>query len=131
MKNIIKNNPLYVVDIGASGGIDPRWKGTGLSYKGILFEPDPREYEVLKNSSDSNLIVLNSALSDCIKEIDFHLCNKQMVSSVYAPNFDFLNRFPDSERFGIFKKIKMNTDTLSNQLKKNSIDEVDFVESNA
>ena len=41
MKNMLENNPLWVVDIGASGGIDPRWEKSHYSYRGILFEPDP------------------------------------------------------------------------------------------
>ena len=118
---------LVIVDIGASGGIDPRWSKTTEFYKGILFEPDPREFDVLKKNSDNNLIVINSALSDSNKEIEFHLCKKQEVSSVYPPNFNFLNKFADSERFNVEKIIHLNADTLDNQLKKEGIDEVDFI----
>ena len=73
------------------------------------------------------MIVLNSALSDSNKEIEFHLCKKQEVSSVYPPNFNFLNKFADSERFNVEKIIHLNADTLDNQLKKEGIDEVDFI----
>jgi FkbM family methyltransferase len=118
---------LVIVDIGASGGIDPRWSKTTEFYKGILFEPDPREFDALKKNSDNNLIVINCALSDSKKEIEFHLCKKQMVSSVYPPNFNFLNKFADSERFNVEKIIHLNADTLDNQLKKEGIDEVDFI----
>jgi len=50
-----------------------------------------------------------------------------MVSSVYPPNFNFLNKFADSERFNVEKIIHLNADTLDNQLKKEGIDEVDFI----
>jgi FkbM family methyltransferase len=43
------------------------------------------------------------------------------------PNFDFLAKFPDAERFEVLKTIKIETDTLDNQLKKNGITEIDFV----
>ena len=58
MDTLLKNNQLVIVDIGASGGIDPRWGKTTKFYKGILFEPDPREYETLKNNSDRNIIIM-------------------------------------------------------------------------
>ncbi len=125
--NILANNPLWIVDIGASGGIDPRWAKFTSSYKGILFEPDPREFDRLKSKSGKNLVVLNSALSDSANTVDFHLCEKQQVSSVYLPNIDFLSKFPDVKRFDVTKDIRIKTDTLNNQLKKNDIVEIDFI----
>ena len=127
MDTLLKNNQLVIVDIGASGGIDPRWGKTTEFYKGILFEPDPGEFNALKKNSDNNLIVLNSALADSKKEVEFHLCKKQMVSSIYPPNFNLLNKFPEAERFNVEKIIHLNTDTLDNQLKKEGINEVDFI----
>jgi len=129
INHILRETPLIIVDIGASGGVDPRWSEFTSSYKGILFEPDPREYDILrKNSnSNSNLIVLNAALSDSNKTVNFHLCKKQMVSSVYEPNFDFLNKFPDAERFEVEKIIEIDTDTLDNQLSKIDIAKIDFI----
>jgi len=124
---LLENNQLIIVDIGASGGIDTRWKNLTSYFKCILFEPDPREYSILKENSDSNLIVLNSALSDSTKKVEFHLCKKQEVSSIFPPNFDFLNKFPDSERFKVQKNIRLNTDTLNNQLIKVGVNEVDFI----
>lgn len=125
--DLLSNNPLWVVDVGASGGIAPRWAQFTPFYKGVLFEPDPREYDVLNRKSGDNLIVINSALSDSVNTVDFNLCRKQQVSSVYLPNFDFLRKFPDSERFEVIKTIKIQTDTLDNQLRKNGIAEIDFI----
>ena len=125
--NLLVNNPLMIVDVGASGGIQPRWAKFTSFYKGILFEPDSKEYDILKSKSGQNLIVLNSALSDSNKEIDFFLCEKQEASSIYLPNTDFLNKFPDANRYNVTKKIGINTDTLDNQLRKNDIVEVDFI----
>lgn len=125
--DMLANNPLWVVDVGASGGIDPRWANFTSFYKGILIEPDPREYGLLNSKSGNNLIVINSALSDSVDTVDFNLCRKQQVSSVYLPNLDFLTNFPDSERFEVVKTIKIQTETLDNQLRKNSISEIDFI----
>ena len=129
--SLLKSNPLWVVDVGASGGIDPRWSEFTSFYKGVLFEPDPREYEVLKERCENNLVVLNSALSDSPREIDFYLCKKQQVSSVYPPNRDFLDRFPEADRHDIVKKIRLKADTLDNQLENNGISEINFIKIDA
>jgi FkbM family methyltransferase len=76
-------------------------------------------------------MVLNSALSDSSREIDFYLCKKQTVSSVYSPNRDFLDNFPEADRFDIVKKIQLQTDTLDNQLDANGISGVDFIKVDA
>lgn len=125
--DLLQNNPLRIVDIGASGGIDPRWEKFSDYFIATLFEPDPREYETLKSKCKKNAIVLNSALSDSIKDIEFHLCRKQQVSSVFLPNYNFLKKFPDVERFDVLKTIKIKVDTLDNQLKKNNMTDVDLI----
>lgn len=127
INDLLTDNPLWIVDIGASGGIDPRWPKLTSSFKGILFEPDPREYEDLRSKAGKNLIVLNSALSDSVNTMNFNLCRKQEVSSVYLPNTKVLKKFPDSERFEVNRTITLTTDTLNNQLRKNGISEIDFI----
>jgi len=124
---LLSYNPLYIVDVGARDGMHSRWNKFTSSYKGILFEPDPKEYKLLKSKCGKNLIVLNSALSDSAGELDFHLCQKPGVSSVYWPNIDFLSKFPEVERFDVVKNIKVQADTLNNQLKKNNISDIDFM----
>jgi FkbM family methyltransferase len=95
--------------------------------KAILFEPDPREYEILKSERREDLIILNCALSDGVKTIDFYLCKAQKVSSSYLPNIDFLEKFPEAENYKVLKTINISTDTLDNQLRKNDIAEIDFI----
>ena len=124
---LLQDNPLRIVDIGASGGIDARWAKFTHEYQGILFEPDPREFERLKSASARQLVVLNSALFDSASTIAFHLCQKQQVSSVYFPNTDFLARFPKAERYEITRTVQMATDTLDSQLALHAIDDIDFI----
>ena len=50
MDKLLNNNHLVIVDVGASGGIHPRWSKTTEFYKGILFEPDHREFDALKKN---------------------------------------------------------------------------------
>ena len=126
-ESILKENPVYIVDIGASGGLHKRWKKFNQGLRAILFEPDQKEYTNLKSILSENHIIINKALSDKKGEITFHTCRKQQVSSVYLPNFPHLNRFPEPERFNIIETVKLDADTLDNQLQKNNIDRVDFI----
>ena len=125
------NDPLTIVDIGASGGIHARWSGSPCGLRAVLFEPDPREFDTLKSMAPDNWTVINSALSDRSGDIDFRLARKQQVSSVYPPNQAFLEKFPDPERFHTVKTIKIRADTLDNQLKANGIQDVDFIKIDA
>lgn len=125
----LDNCQVNIVDIGASGGIHPKFKKVINNLKGILFEPDPREFSRLKGSAPNDHIVLNTALSEMSGEVDFHLCKKQEVSSIYLPNNEFLINFPDLNRFSITKTIKLIADTLDNQLDKNGIKDIDFIKS--
>ena len=125
--NILENNPIVVVDVGAASGIDPRWKSFTEYYKGIMFEPDPREFSNLTKEWNKNLVVLNAALSDMYGSRKLHLCKKQHLTSIYKPNHEFLKHFPDEERYDVEKIITIKTDTLDNQLEQNKIDHVDFI----
>jgi FkbM family methyltransferase len=127
IKNLLHDNPLVIVDIGASGGIDRRWTRFTHACRGILFEPDPREYERLRADGSARLVVLNAALSDTAGSVDFHLCRKQQTSSVFLPNLEFLRRFPQIERFDITRTLQMETDTLDHQLQAHAIDDIDFI----
>jgi FkbM family methyltransferase len=76
MSNIVNNCCVNMVDIGASGGIHPRFKKVINNLKAVLFEPDPREFNRLKNSVPDNYVVLNTALADSPGEVIFYLCKK-------------------------------------------------------
>lgn len=85
----------------------------------------------LISTKQDNIIILNCALSDSIQDIDFHLCNKQQVSSINLPNLSFLERFPESDRFKVIDTIKIRTDTLDHQLQINAINDIDFIKIDA
>lgn len=130
MEKILRKNPIKLVDVGASSGIDSRWHKI-KHLRPILFEPDPREFDRLKKQLPDHYVVLNVALADKAQEIDFFLCKKQQVSSCFQPNRDFIDRFADPQRFDIKKCIKIQADTLDNQLRKNGISKIDFLKLDA
>lgn len=127
-KGILRDKPIYIVDVGASGGLHSRWpKIADSNFKAVLFEPDPREYDRLKQSVGKNYIVLNSALSNLPKEHKFNLCQQQTNSSIFLPNIELLDKYPEVERFDVVNTITIKTDTMDNQLHNAGLIEVDFI----
>jgi FkbM family methyltransferase len=90
-------------DIGAAGEIEPRWKPFSKNLNYIGFEPDKRSIETItnKNADFKSYQILPYALSDSEKTLSLHLCKKPQVSSLYEPNSEILNKFPDSKRFDV------------------------------
>jgi len=127
MSTIVRDAGFTLVDIGAGGGIHPRWNKINPHYKAILFEPDPEEFKKLQANVSENLIVLDAALSDHSGKTEMYRCKEQPLSSVYVPNFSFLNRFHNSDKFKVIRTIRTPVDTLDNQLKVNGITGVDFI----
>ncbi len=126
MKVSFKKDFLILVDVGASGGLDERWSKFN-NLKTILFEPDIEEFNKLLNNKLENSIVINSALADEPRIVNFHICNWQQVSSIFEPNKELLAEFEDSERFNIQKTVSLKADSLNNLLKAKNIHEIDFI----
>ncbi len=126
-----QRNPIKLVDIGASGGLQNNWRKAKQFLNILAFEPDKREYESLIRKGSSNTSYHNIALYNNETVLDFHLTRKQEVSSSFYPNTAFLSKFPDVERFDVLETIKLNTDTLDNRIKKEAIGNVDFIKLDA
>lgn len=89
-----------LVDIGARGGLEPRWHALKGNIKAFLFEPDERSNKEL-------------ALADYVEEIfpvglgssegrtTLNLCRSPGASSILSPRISFLSRFNDVKRFDI------------------------------
>ena len=105
-------NGLSLLDIGAAGGIQPRWEKVCeyLNYIGV--EPDSRSNKGLENNKFRNTTILNTFAWSEETEIEFNLCKKPMVSSAYKPNRELLDQFPDAQRFDVIKKEFMKAKPL-------------------
>jgi len=121
--------PFTLVDIGAGGGIHPRWSKIGPTLQTILFEPDQRAVDSLHTGS-ANRVVLSTALSDHKGTIEFNLCRAQPLSSVHKPNLELLKRFLEPKYltgFEVVESVNLPCDTLDHQLKERGISDIDFV----
>ena len=128
MKSLLGDTKLSLADVGAAGGLDKRWhflRPSNLTE--ILFEPDPASFEELRNKSLPNTLVFNAALADRKKEVILNICKWREVSSIYEPNFELINKYPDACRFEIEERINLKADSLSNLLNSQNIAALDFI----
>jgi len=117
---------LSLIDIGASGGLGSEWKDFRKHLTTIGFEPNKETYKRLVANKLFDTAI-NCAVFDKKTEVDFNVAKKLDVSSLYLPNFEFLNDYRAPERFKITNVIKMKTDTLDNLLDSNNVIKRDFI----
>lgn len=116
-------NGVTLLDIGAAGGIQPRW-GKVCEYLNFIgVEPDDRSNKGLKNNNKfRNIKILNTFAWSEETEIEFNLCKEPLVSSAYKPNRELLDQFPNSQRFDVIKKESMKAKPLFKEIADLKVD---------
>lgn len=107
---------ISLLDIGAAGGVEPRWEKIIDFVNYIGFEPDSRSFLKLKEN-DKYHKIYNIGAWSFKGQIQINLCKIPQVSSFYTPNFEILNLFPNKERFLVEKNNKINVVTIDSVLK--------------
>lgn len=121
-------HPLTLIDIGARGGLQPNWKQARPHLRVIGFEPDAEAYERLARSNDPRTtLYINTALHREPAEIMLNIGRDGGTSSLLEPNWDYLNRFPDPERFQTVRRVAVKVDTLDRVLPGHDVREPDFI----
>ncbi len=99
---------ITLVDIGAAGGLHKRWKSVEEFLDIIGFEPDVRSTE--------NFLPLGLYKESGI--LPFYETQTKTDSSILKPNYQFLNKFPKSDRFKTVKTSQIQVNTLDSFLTK-------------
>ena len=113
--NLLPNNGnITLCDVGAAGEIEPRWRPYKKKLNYIGFEPDKRSREKILNKKKDfkEYKILPFALANEHKTTNLFLCRKPRVSSLYEPNLNFLERFPNPKRFDVMQTEQMQCVTL-------------------
>ncbi len=128
LSHIYQQYPLTLIDVGASGGIQDVWKNARAHLRVVGFEPDSRAFKQLTQTADPQCTFINTALYNKDGEVTFHLTKKQMCSSIFEPNFSFLEQFPDADRHTIINSIPVAVRKLSKKLLESEhITDADFL----
>ena len=120
-----------VVDAGARGGLKKEWLALHPYLQCIGFEPDPAEYERLRQTAAnaSQISYRQSGLWDSRQELSLHLTEKEGLSSVYFPNEKFLKHFGplNIQGYGVQRKVPMEVARLDEVLSGSEARAVDFI----
>jgi len=118
--------PLKLIDIGARSGIQAPWIALREFVGLITFEPDREEFQALQATKRPSDQIFNTALAESAREKALLLTASRGCSSLYEPNGEFLNQFPDFSRFAVEKTVPMVTETLDSLLDNGRLEGFDF-----
>lgn len=113
VSKLLGENKIRLIDIGAAGGIHEIWKPYKKNIDLILFEPHESSY---KNLDKKNQKVINKGLwSEKKKKQNFFKTQKPECSGILEPNYDYLKKFSNVERFKVVKTESIETTTLDDE----------------
>jgi FkbM family methyltransferase len=116
---ILCESGISLVDIGAAGGLQDRWKPYSGFVDLVAVEPDPRAKESIERLESTYLRSLhrvNSPLASTHRDIDFFLCKHPRQSSVLKPNTKHFAKYNDGHKWNVEKVEQMSAITLDSAL---------------
>jgi FkbM family methyltransferase len=127
---LLNGEAIALLDVGASGGIIPRWYPHREHVAFIGVEPDARSIPALLDSPDASAFksyeIIPSGVWNQSGTVSISFTRKPMCSSHFTPNLPFLSRFLDVDRFDIVGSGQINCLTVDDLL-ASSGKEVDFI----
>jgi FkbM family methyltransferase len=126
LSKLPEQNGVTLIDIGAAGDIEPRWKRIQSFLNYVGFEPDERSRSMLLSKNNNKCLkyeILPFAVWDKEEIIEFNLCRSPGASSHFWPDQSYMEKFPDSQRFDVLRSINIKTSTLDNL----TLESADFI----
>ncbi len=123
LSSLLNKNAINLLDIGAAGGIEPRWKKISRKINYYGFEPDERVRMTNPKTKFSGYHLSPFAVGDSDGYAILNVTKDEGKSSFFFPNQDFLKRFPHPLRFSISKQIELPIKRVDSQ----DFDDIDFI----
>jgi FkbM family methyltransferase len=121
--SLLQQNVINLLDIGAAGGIEPRWKKISGSINYFGFEPDERARVINPKTRFLGYHLSPFAVGDSDSHAMLNVTKDEGKSSFFFPNQDFLERFPNPSRFGISRQIELQVKRIDSQ----NLEDIDFM----
>jgi FkbM family methyltransferase len=126
VSELLGEGSLVLLDVGATGGIHPRWNLFGDNLESILVDAD-EEQEI----SQIDDYVFTAFGEKASTRSTFYLTNKRECSSILKPNYSFLKKFHDVERFFVDKEKNVSLTTIDDFISRSELESVDFLKIDA
>jgi hypothetical protein len=124
--------PPVLIDIGASGEINTKWKAIAPYAICIAFDADDRDFKVDEkvNTSYKKLIVFNRIVTaEAISNTSFYLTTSPYCSSLLKPEIEKLNPWVFKDLFKVEKVATLPAITLADTLQQAGITYIDWFKS--
>jgi len=123
------NQPPILIDIGASGGINKKWKAIASYSTCVAFDADDRDFQIseVTNSQFKRLITFNRIVTDeSTISLNFYLTKSPYCSSLLKPDMEKLKPWVFHSLFEVEKETNLSAITLTESLKQAEINYVDW-----
>lgn len=115
------DNRIHILDIGAANGFNrDGWGDVRITG----FEPDERSYNDPSFEASGDRII-PVALGAESGPRTFYLTRKKEVSSFLKPNREYVDLFPNSERWDVINQTTLHVELLDNLI--DQLNDVDFI----
>jgi FkbM family methyltransferase len=124
-----RRHPLVLIDVGARGGVKSNWARAERHLRSFGFEPDKGEFSrlVAQTKANQTATFFETALHSRRGPIRLNIARDRGLTSVFEPDREFLDAFPEAARFDVVDTQQVDADTLDNQLQSHNVPDVDFV----
>ncbi len=120
VKAILSGDSIVLLDVGASGGVIPRWSPYRADIAFVGIEPDARSVSALLNSPESQSFrsyeIVPFGAWNRTGAVSISFTRKPMCSSHFSPNIPFLSRFKEVERFDVVGSTEVECRTIDDLL---------------
>ncbi len=123
LKILLGSQNFGYVDLGATGGIEPRWQPTSEYLNYVGFEPDGRGMNSAKDNTFKDHVILDKVISNMVGKVKLKITQDVGKTSILRPNTKFLTRFPNSHRFSVKEFLELDSSTLDSL----QIPHIDFI----
>ena len=123
------NQPPVLIDIGASGEINAKWKAIAPYSICIAFDADDREFHVTESQASGykKLITINRIVTATeTSAADFYLTASPFCSSLLEPSLEKLAPWSFQPLFWVEKKIQLSAVTISTALMQANVQYIDW-----
>lgn len=124
VQSFLGQTPIYVIDVGAAGGIHARWERFGSNLRVFLFEPEKDAYDQLVSAfgSDRRMKVFDCALSEDGNDVTVHLTRWPRATSVYPTSREYVEMSCIRDHYDVVKTVKLRSKRLADVYDESDLD---------
>ena len=128
-KEILDNCIFTYIDLGSRGGLSQEWKKVGDIVNVVLFEPEVKEAEKLRELAPRNAVVIPKAVWSYKGKVKFHGTRNPSYSSVLNPDEKVLDGtyYYCRNFYEVDEVSEIDVDILEEALKDHNINQIDFL----